>query len=101
MSAANPHDGARVSWREDPDRWAVERARYVERVTPLDDTDAEIVAYAELGFSSAGIAKRVGLGHSTVTAHFEDIEADCGPTVLLARKPDELDIKTGVGLEGL
>jgi hypothetical protein len=101
MSVTNPHDGRDISWREDEDRWTTERARYVEQTTPLDRTDAEIVAWAELGYSHAGISKAVELGPSTVKSHFDEIEAVVGPTALMTRKPDELALRSTVGLEGV
>lgn len=97
-SLTNPHDGVSADWRSDPHDWATKRARYVKRTTPLEEADAEIVAYAELGYSASGIASAVGLTDSTVTDHFDDIESACGPTALMSRTPEELELRSDVGL---
>lgn len=99
--ATEREESARADWRDDPERWATERGRFIKRTTQLDDTDAEIVAYAELGFSSAGIAKKIELGHSTVKSHFEEIKDNAVTSVLMTRKPDQLAIRSPIGLEGL
>jgi hypothetical protein len=48
------------------ERRASERARYLAATTDLADREAEAVAYSELGYSHAGIAKHVDSTESTV-----------------------------------
>jgi hypothetical protein len=100
MSAEIVADGHGLpKWEAEPDRWARERARYIDRTTDLNRSEAEIVAYAELGYSSSGIAKAIGLGASTVRSKFDDID-DVDPTALLSRRPDELAIRVPIGVDG-
>jgi DNA-binding NarL/FixJ family response regulator len=86
-----------IDWRERPERWADRRAQHLKRVTPLDETDAEIVAFGELGYSSAGIAKRVELGEGTVRSHLREIACEHGERAVYARRADELALKDGLG----
>ena len=86
-------------WEAEPERWAKERGRYIERTTDFDQTEAEIIAFAELGFSHSGIGKRVDVTESTVVAKFDEID-DVDPTALLSRRPDELGRKRPVGVDG-
>ena len=98
---SNPAHGGREApkWEAEPERWAEERARYIDRTTDFDRTEAEIIAFAELGFSHSGIGKRVDVTESTVVAKFDEID-DVDPTALLSRRPDELGRKRPVGVDG-
>jgi hypothetical protein len=86
-------------WEAEPERWARERARYVHRVTDFDRTEAEIIAFAELGYSHSGIGKHADVTESTVVSKFDEID-DVDPTALFSRRPDELELKSPVGIEG-
>ena len=86
-------------WDAEPERWAKERARYIDRTTDFDRTEAEIIAFAELGFSHSGIGKRASVTESTVVAKFDEID-DVDPTALLSRRPDELGRERPVGVAG-
>lgn len=86
-------------WDAEPERWARERARYIRRTTDFDATEAEIIAFAELGYSHSGVAKCVDVTESTVVAKFDEID-DVDPTALLSRRPGELGRKRPVGVDG-
>ena len=86
-------------WEAKPERWARERARYIDRTTDFDRTEAEIIAFAELGYSHSGIGKHVDVTESTVVSKFDDID-DADPTALLSRRPDELRRESPVGVTG-
>ena len=86
-----------IDWRENEDRWADRRAQYLKRAGDLDDTDARIVAYSELGYSESGIAKQVELNHSTVRSRAKEIEEQLGERALYALRPDELGIEAPLG----
>lgn len=89
----------RQKWEAKPERWARERARYIDRTTDFDRTEAEIIAFAELGYSHSGIAKCVDVTESTVVSKFDEID-DVNPTALLSRRPGELGRKRPVGVAG-
>jgi hypothetical protein len=100
MSVDARADGHGVpKWESEPHRWARERARYIDRATELDRSEADIVAYAELGYSSSGLAKHVGVSASTVKSKFDDID-DVDPTALLSRRPSELQVTSPIGVAG-
>jgi DNA-binding NarL/FixJ family response regulator len=74
--------------------------QYLERATSLNSTDAEIVAWSELGYSSAGIAKKADLGESTVKAHLKEIADKYGERAIYALRPDQLALEGPLGGEG-
>lgn len=85
-----------VDWRGGEaarERWAERRSQYLKRATPLDETDAEIVAWSELGYSTAGISKKVKLGESTVKAHLDEIAETHGEKAVYARRADQLALE--------
>jgi len=89
-----------VDWRggeEARQRWAERRRQYLKRATTLDETDAEIVAWSELGYSSAGISYKVGLGESTVRSHLKEIADECGERAVYARRSDQLALEAPLG----
>lgn len=59
--------------REGIDRAATERSRYLARTTALDERPAKAVALSEMGFSDAGIAKRLDATEATVTGYFDAV----------------------------
>ncbi len=83
-----------VDWRDDAERWVDRRMQYLERATKLDDTDAEIIAWSELGYSSSGIAKKVDLGESTVKTHLEEIAEQFGVEATYARPSSGIGVDT-------
>lgn len=68
-------------------------------MSDFDAVEAEIIAFAELGYSHSGIGKRVSVTESTVVSKFDEID-DVDPTALLSRRPEELDVKSPIGVEG-
>jgi hypothetical protein len=73
----------------DDDRAATERARYLDRTTSLDRDHAEAVAYAELGYSDAGIAKRMPVTEATVTAWLDAVADRYGAEAVYPTPVDE------------
>jgi len=71
------------------DRAATERARYLDRTTSLDRDRAEAVAYAELGFSDAGIANRITVTEGTVTAWLDEVADRFGVEAVHATPADD------------
>lgn len=70
---------------EDIDRWAKKRGQYLASTTDYNENKLQALAYAELGYSEAGISKRVDVTSSTVKSWFEDIEKEYGATVFYPR----------------
>jgi hypothetical protein len=77
------------------ERKATERARWLARKTDMNRKVAEAVAWSELGFSAAGIAKKVDRAESTVKGYLEQAGARYGLEAMWARteydKHRELD----------
>lgn len=92
----NPHDW---NWETDPERWTTHRARYIESTTNFDSTAASIISWAELGYSYSGIGSQVDVSASTVKSRMDSID-DRDPTALMTRRPDEITIKSAVGVTG-
>ena len=70
---------------EQVDRYADRRAQYLTRVVDLPERVARALAYRELGYSHAGIAKRVGYGEGTVDAWMADVADRFGERALETR----------------
>lgn len=81
-----------VDWRENEQRWVDRRSQYLKRSTPLDKTDARIIAWSELGYSSTGIAKQVDLGESTIQQHLDEIAENHGRQAVYAKPVSELGL---------
>jgi hypothetical protein len=73
----------------DDDRAAVERARYLDRTTGLGRSHALAVAYAELGYSDAALARRVGVTPGTATAWLDDAADRYGASAVHPKCADE------------
>jgi hypothetical protein len=73
----------------DDDRAAVERARYLDRTTGLGRSHALAVAYAELGYSDAALARRVGVTPGTATAWLDDAADRYGAEAVYPTPADE------------
>ena len=73
------------------ERLAHERARYLETTTDLRAAEADAVAYAELGYSSSGIAKQIDSGESTVRAYLARTIAGYGPEAVHARATGDFE----------
>jgi len=73
------------------ERLAHERARYLETTTDLRAAEADAVAYAELGYSSSGIAKQIDSGESTVRAYLARTIAGYGPEAVYARATGDFE----------
>lgn len=68
-----------------PDRKATERARYIAQTTELTRSEAEVLAWSELGYSHSGIAKQADTSESTVKAYLERAGARYGLEALWAK----------------
>ena len=76
---------------ESDDREALQRARYLERTTDLNEKEALAVAYRELGYSSAGASKREHLDatEGTVKNYCDRAAVIYGYEAVMAKQPDE------------
>jgi hypothetical protein len=92
----NPHEWDSESH---PERWAKHRTRYLERVTEFDTIACKIIAWAEIGRSHHGIAKRIDVSKGTVTSRMDRIDEQ-DPTALLTRVPAEIAVQSPVGIDG-
>jgi hypothetical protein len=70
-------------------REARERGRFIARTTALSGKQARAVAYAELGFSASGIARRIDSTASTVTRYLERAVAQYGYDTIYRPKPGD------------
>lgn len=75
----------------DTDRRATRRAAFLEQTTRLSEREARALAYSELGFSSAGIAKQIDASQSTVKTYLGRAIATFGPAVAEVRLTFEVD----------
>jgi hypothetical protein len=73
----------------DEERAAVERARYLDRTTDLRRRVCEAIAYAELGYSSGGIADRIDATEGTARKYLSRAIAHLGPEATFARAKDD------------
>lgn len=80
-----------VSLSRPDERLAHERARYLERTTDLRAAEADAVAYAELGYSSSGIAKQIDSTVSTVRGYLARTVAGYGPEAVHARATGDVE----------
>lgn len=71
------------------DRAATERARYLTRTTALDDRPAKAVALSEMGFSDAGIAKRIDATEATVTDYLDAVVERYGIGATFPQAPEQ------------
>jgi|APHM01.1.fsa_nt_gi hypothetical protein len=76
--------------RSDLETRANERARYIEATTDLSSSEADAVAYSELGHSESGIATRIDSTASTVSTYLDRVVAQYGPEAAHAKRPSEL-----------
>jgi len=88
-----------IDWRDDEERWIDRRSQYLKRAAPLNDTQAEIIAWSELGYSSSGIAKKAELGETTVRSHLDEIAERFGASATWARRADKIDLEAPLGGE--
>jgi len=70
----------------DEDRQAVERARYLNRTTDLRRRVCETIAYAERGYSSAGIAKKIDATEGTVSNYLDRASSRPPPTTPMSHR---------------
>lgn len=78
-----------VSPDEPDERKAEIRGRYLASTTDLRGSEAEAVAYAELGYSDAGAANRMGSTAGTVGNHLDRAVAQYGPQVAWPKLREE------------
>jgi hypothetical protein len=84
-------------WREDFQRWAVRRAKYVQSARDIEYKYAITLAYSELGFSSSGIAKRSQLTEPTVRAYLDELAEQFGEPTVYAKRSGEIDVEADIG----
>lgn len=82
-------------WRDiDDDRVAERRAQTLRNETPWDDDDrrpiALALAYRRLGYSHAGIAKRVDATEATVESYMQEVAKVYGERAVETALPDDL-----------
>jgi len=77
--------------RSDLETRANKRARYIEATTELSSSEADAVAYSELGYSESGIAKAIDSTASTVGTYLDRVVAEYGPEAAHAKRPSEID----------
>jgi len=82
---AKQFDLTRTPIIEDDEKYAEARARYLERVADLPRKYGRTLAYSELGYSSSGIAKRLGKTAGTVKKYLDRLEDQYGREALYAR----------------
>jgi hypothetical protein len=86
-----------------PERWAKHRSPYIERTTDFDSTDAEVIAWAELGYSHSGIAKKIDISRSATKSRMDRIDeafdCDCD-SALWTRHPESIAVQSPVGIDG-
>jgi DNA-binding NarL/FixJ family response regulator len=90
-------------WESNPDRWVKHRSPYIERTTDFDSTDAEVIAWAELGYSHSGIAKKIDISRSATKSRMSRIDEafDCEyDSALWTRRPGYIEIQSPVGIDG-
>jgi hypothetical protein len=71
------------------DRAAEERARYLDRTTDLKRRKCLAVAYAELGYSDAGIAGAIDSTKATVTKYLDEVADRYGAEAVYPKMPDD------------
>ena len=76
--------------RSDLQTRANERARYIEATTDLSGSEADAVAYSELGYSESGIATQIDSTASTVGTYLDRVVAQYGPEAAHAKRPSEI-----------
>lgn len=81
-----------MTWRDNPERWVQQRSRYVSRRYGLGDRQARALAWHEIGYTSTGVAKKIGATAGTVRGYFEAIAEEHGDAAVLIRCPGELAI---------
>lgn len=84
-------------WRRDVARWAERRASYVQSTRGIEHKYAVTLAFAELGFSSSGIAKRSQLTEPTVRAYLDELAGRFGEPAVYAKRPDEIGVEADIG----
>jgi len=76
---------------KDVERKVSRRAAYIKASTELSATEAEALAYSELGFSTSGIAKRMDSTQGTAKTYLGRVIARFGPGAAYVRL--EFDIE--------
>lgn len=78
----------------DDERLAERRAQYLRRTTQWSGEDGRSVAlalaYRQLGYSHSGIAKRVGVGESTVASYMAEVAGTYSESVTETSLPSAL-----------
>jgi hypothetical protein len=90
-------------WENNRQRWVKHRSRYVTRTTDFDSTDAEVIAWAELGYSHSGIAQEIDISRSATKARMSRIDEqfDCDyDSALWSRWPENIAVQSPVGIDG-
>jgi DNA-binding CsgD family transcriptional regulator len=74
---------------ESDERYATQRSSYLVRITNLRETEAEAIAYSELGYSDSAIASKMDTSQSTVSGWKERAMALYGLEIAHPLLPDE------------
>jgi hypothetical protein len=79
------------------------RSQYIKRTTDFDSTDAEVIAWGEIGYSHSGIAKKIDISRSATKARMSRIDEqfDCEyDSALWTRRPGYIEMRSPVGIDG-
>jgi len=90
-------------WENNPERWVKHRSQYIKRTTDFDSTDAEVIAWGEIGYSHSGIAKKIDISRSATKARMSRIDEqwDCEyDSALWTRRSGYIEIRSPVGIDG-
>lgn len=71
------------------EREATKRAQYLKRKHDLSEKQALAVAYSEMGYSAAGIAKRIDSTKSTVSGYLRYIAEEYGDEAVYPKMPGD------------
>jgi len=76
----------------DEDRWVGRRRQILRRRDGLDTRVATAIAWHELGYTSAGVAKRIGSTAGTVRGYFDRVADEHGPAAVVIKRETELGV---------
>jgi hypothetical protein len=90
-------------WENNRQRWVKHRSQYIRRTTDFDNTDAEVIAWAELGYSHNDIAQKIDISRSATKSRMDRVDeafdCDCD-SALWTRYPESIAVQSPVGIDG-
>jgi len=89
MSADSPDSGLSEA---DEDRWVGRRRQILRRRDGLGTRIATAIAWHELGYTSAGVAKQIGSTAGTVQGYFDHVADEHGPAAAVIKRESELGV---------